>query len=64
MLNEMELKNKYCKLILEQVKKEKDIEDSRLKNIESKLRSSNSSDLERLYQAFERFRVNNIINSL
>ena len=64
MINEMEIKNKYCKLILEQVRKEKDIEESRLKKIESKLRSSSLNDLERLYQAFERFGVNNIIDSL
>ena len=64
MVNEIEYRNKYCRLIMEQIRSEKDIDESRLKNIEAKLKSSNSTDLERLYQAFERFGVDNIIKSL
>ena len=52
---------KYRDLIIEQIKEELNPNNEELQNIITKLNNSSSDELERLYEAFERFGVKTII---
>ncbi len=47
----------YRDLIIEQIKKEINPSEERLKNIINRLNNAHSDELERTYEAFERFGV-------
>lgn len=54
----------YRDLIIEQIKKEINPSEERLKNITNRLNNAHSDELERTYEAFERFRVQAVMDAV
>ena len=55
---------KYRDLIIEQIKAELNPEEKRLQNIIKRLNNASSDELERLYESFERFGVQVIMETV
>ena len=54
----------YRDLIIEQIKKEINPSEERLKNIINRLNNAYSDELERTYEAFERFGVQAVMDAV
>ena len=54
----------YRDLIIEQIKKEINPSEERLKNITNRLNNAHSDELERTYEAFERFGVQAVMDAV
>jgi hypothetical protein len=54
----------YRDLIIEQIKKEINPSEERLKNIINRLNNAHSDELERTYEAFERFGVQAVMDAV
>lgn len=54
----------YRDLIIEQIKKEVNPSEERLKNIISRLNNASPDELERTYEAFDRFGVQAIMDAV
>ena len=57
-------KTDFENLILNMIKEELDPSDDRLKKMKARLKSASLDEVERLYDAFARFGVQNIFNEL
>lgn len=57
-------KTDFENLILDMIKEELNPSDDRLKKMKARLKNATLDDVERLYDAFARFGVQNIFNAL
>lgn len=64
MTDDVSIRMKYRKEIIEQIKKEINPSDNDLELMRDRLNKASSYELERTYEAFERFGVQAILNTL
>lgn len=64
MTGDVSLRIKYRNAILEQIKKEINSSDNDLELMRDKLNKASSDELERIYDAFERFGVQVILDTV